>query len=144
LQWTKDAAYDFDIIKVGSDIYFKCGGGSSDFLGGVYKVTSTTTVTNLFEEGGLLHTPTSIAADASGNIIASIVNGTYVTNFQLGVFIYEGSVWKKVNDTFSEVSITGYSSGVQTINNDIHFVYGLKSSENDAGATILKAKKYSK
>jgi hypothetical protein len=143
LQWTKDAAYDFDIIKVGSNIYFKCGGGSSDFLGGVYKVTSTTTVTNLFEEGGFLHTPTSITADASGNIIASIVNGTYVTNFQLGVFVYEGSVWKKINDNYSEVSIIG-SSGVHAINNDIHFVYGLKSSENDAGATILKAKKYSK
>ncbi len=144
LQWTQDAASDFDVIKAGSSLYFKCSGQSSEHLGGVYRVTSTTTVTNLFEVGGLLHTPTSITADASGNIIASIVNGTYVTNFQLGVFVYEGSVWKKVNDNFSEVSITGQSSGVQTINNDIHFVYGLKSSENDAGATILKAKKYSK
>jgi len=144
LQWTQDAATDFDVIKAGSNLYFKCAGLSSDFLGGVYKVTSSTTVSNLFEEGALLHTPTSITANASGNIIASIVNGTYVTNFQLGVFIYDGSVWKQANDNYSEVSIIGYSNGVQAINNDIHFVYGLKSSENESGVTILKAKKYSK
>jgi hypothetical protein len=71
--------------------------------------------------------------------------GASASDFQLGVYIYEGSVWKKVNDNFSDVSFHGNSSGVQTINNDIHFVYGLKSSEDGLGyATILKAKKYSK
>jgi hypothetical protein len=145
LQWTKDAASDFDVIKAGSNLYFKCLGQSVDFLGGVYKVTSATTVTNLFAEGNLMHTPMSITADASGNIIASVINGSTALNFQLGVYIYEGSAWKKVTDDYSEVSISGKAAGIQAIGNDIHFVYGLKSSKNGVGdATILKAKKYSK
>jgi len=37
------------------------------------------------------------------------------------------------------------SSGVQTINDDIYFIYGLKSSENMMNVpTVLKARKYSK
>jgi len=144
LQWTETSAVEFDVIKAGSDLYFKCGGLSSDFLGGIFKVTSTTTVTSL-EKNELKIIPEAITSDAAGNIIATIMTaGATASDFQIGVYIYDGSVWKKVNDDFSEVSIHGNSSGVQTINNDIHFVYGLKSSENSSSnATILKAEKYS-
>jgi hypothetical protein len=145
LQWTKDGADNFDVVKAGSSLYFKCDGAGSGFSGGIFKVTSTSAVTSL-EGADLKIIPEAITSDASGNIIATIITaGKTAADFQLGVYIYVGSAWKKVNDDFSETSFKWSSSGVQAINNDIHFVYGLKSSENGAGySTVLKAKKYSK
>jgi hypothetical protein len=144
LQWTfVNGGSDFEVVKTGSSLYFKCESGS-DGLGGIYKVTSTTTVSNLFEGFSLLITPISITSDASGNIIITVISGTSVANFQLGVYVYEGSQWKKVKDDFSQVSLFGNSNAVQAINNDIHFVYGLKSSESGMGLTTFQAKKYSK
>ena len=58
--------------------------------------------------------------------------------------MYDGTSWKKVNDDFSETSFRGHTSAVQASGNDIHFIYGLKSSEVYLMPTVMKAKKYTK
>ncbi|NLD50165.1 MAG: hypothetical protein GX660_23765 [Clostridiaceae bacterium] len=143
LEWSKDNAMDFDIVLLNGTLYFIEGYG----MGSVCKVESSSNATNLYESVGTLYgSPKSITTDASGNIIIScIATAQNVDDISLAVLVYDGTSWKKVNDDFSETSYHGNTSAVQASGNDIHFVYGLKSSENEWNMpTILKAKKYSK
>lgn len=143
LSWSKDNATDFDVVRLDGSLYFIEGYEK----GGVYKVESSNNVTNLYENvGTLYYSPKSITTDASGNIIIScIVPAQNPTDISLAVLVYDGTSWKRVNDNFSETSYHGNTNAIQAIGSDIHFVYGLKSSENEWNIpTVLKAKKYSK
>jgi len=143
LEWSKDNATGFEIVKAGSTLYFIDGYGK----GGVYKVESNGNASSLFDDAGSLYgSPESITVDASGNIVIScLAIAQNPEDMNLAVLIYDGSSWKKINDDFSETSFQGKTSAVQSINDNVHFVYGLKSSENDWNRpTILKAKRYVK
>ena len=144
LEWSKDNAANFDIVRLNNSLYFIDKGVGTE-LGGVYKVESSNSATNFFEKVGKYALPQSITTDASGNIIISAIElDQNVDNWCLAVLVYDGTSWKKVNDDFSETSFRGHTSAVQAIDNDIHFIYGLKSSEVYLMPTILKAKKYTK
>lgn len=142
-EWSKDASQNFDLIKVGNALYFKYDISGAE--GNVCKVTSNTSATNLVDGVNGLFSPKSITSDASGNIIISCITGTSLNDIHQEVWVYESSDWKTINDDYSGTSFRKNSSSVQALNNDIHFVYGLKSSEDALYyPTILKAKKYSK
>lgn len=140
---SKDATQNFELIKVGNALYFKYDISGAE--GNVCKVTSTTSATNLVDGVNGLFSPKSITSDASGNIIISCITGTSLNDIHQEVWVYESSEWKTINDDYSGTSFRKNCSSVQALNNDIHFVYGLKSSEDALYyPTILKAKKYSK
>ena len=143
LEWSKDNAMGFDVVRLNGSLYFIEGWGK----GSVCKVESLNSVTDIFENVGTFYgIPQSITVDASGNIIISCMKtDPDLSNWCLAVLVYDGTSWKKVNDDFSETSINGQTSAVQASGNVIHFIYGLKSSENDWNIPeILKARKYSK
>lgn len=143
LNGPKDASQNFDLIKVGNALYFKYDISGAE--GNVCKVTSNTSETNLVDGVNGLFSPKSITSDASGNIIISCITGTSLNDIHQEVWVYESSEWKTINDDYSGTSFRKNSSSVQALNNDIHFVYGLRSSEDALYyPTILKAKKYSK
>jgi hypothetical protein len=143
LEWSKDNAMGFDVVRLNGSLYFIQEWGK----GSVCKVESLNSVTDIFENVGTFYgIPQSITVDASGNIIISCMKtDPDLSNWCLAVLVYDGTSWKKVNDDFSETSINGQTSAVQASGNVIHFIYGLKSSENDWNIPeILKARKYSK
>ncbi len=143
LEWSKENADNFDLIKANGSLYFKYD--IMNVTGDVCKVVSTTNVEGLVEEIQGMLAPQSITADASGNIIISVITGTSAYDIHQEVYVYENSTWKKIEDDYSDTSIRGMLSSVQAINNDIHFVYGVEASEDVWNIpTILKAKKYNK
>ncbi|HDR50240.1 MAG TPA: fibronectin type III domain-containing protein [Mariniphaga anaerophila] len=142
-EWTKESAIIHDIVKSAGSLYFIDGHGK----GGVYKVESANSATDLFENvGNLYGSPGSITTDASGNLIIScLATAQDPANMHMVLLVYDGSSWKKIDDNLSETSYHGKTDGVQAIDDNVYFVYGLKSSENALNIpTILKAKKYSK
>lgn len=143
LEWSKDNADNFDLIKSNGSLYFKYE--IMGVKGDICKVVSTTNVDGLMEETQGMLAPQSITVDASGNIIISVITGTTIEDMHMELLVYENSTWKKIEDDYSDTSFRRMSSSIQAINDDIHFVYGVKASEDVWNVpTILKAKKYSK
>ena len=144
LKWERsDLPSGFDLVKSGGNLYFKYQ--TFDAKGNICKVTSSTNVQELYDGSSDFFDPISVTTDDSGNIIIDCITGTSADNFHQEVMIYNGSGWQIVKDDFTETSFHGNAGGVQSSGNDIHFVYGLKSSENlTQFPTILQAKKYSK
>jgi hypothetical protein len=70
--------------------------------------------------------PEFFTSDASGNIVISCKTGITVDILYQEVLVYNGSSRKKAEDDCSETSFHE-NPVVQCINNNIHFVYGLKS-----------------
>ena len=144
-QWTHEHSGDFDVIKAGSDLYFLSEGFSGSYFGGVYKITSSTTADNLVEDELWFYDIYGFSADSDNNIVIAAMKWESMEVAYPTLYIYNGTSWLEIDDDNSEGLDKDYSTSVINVGNDIHYVYGLKSSTDEFNyPTILNAKKYSK
>lgn len=144
-QWTHEHSGDFDVIKAGSDLYFLSEGFSGTYSGGVYKITSSTTADNLVEDEIWFIDIYGLSADSDNNIVIAAMKGESIEVAYPTLYIYNGTSWLEIDDDNSEGLDKDYSTSVINVGNDIHFIYGLKSSTDEFDyPTVLNAKKYIK
>ena len=144
LTWTKDNIADIDIAKNGSDIYFISGSSNSIYRGGVYKITSATTVDEIISNSSeeWFQFPLSIAIDSEDHVVVASLYFESATSFYPFINVYNGTDWNTVSGDFSD-GIDPVS--ISTNGTDIYYIYGDASSENASGdPTIVKSKKLSK
>ncbi len=151
LQWGEEWLADIELVHTGSQLYFSSGSASTSFDGGVYRITSSTTVENLIPEEH--ETWFSLGAfdltiDSDGNLIVASMKYEYADESQTTLInyphlnLYDGSQWKALSGDFTDGILPVTVSAIGT---DIYYVYGEKASENAANdATVLKAKKLTK
>jgi hypothetical protein len=151
LQWEEEWLWDIELAHTGSALYFSSGSASTGFDGGVYHVTSGTTVENLIpEEHETWFTLGAIdlTVDSDGNLIVASMKYEYADAAQTELIdyphlnLYDGSEWKTVSGDFSDGirPVTVSANGT-----DLYYVYGDKATETALhDATVLKARKFSK
>lgn len=151
LQWEQEWLADIELAYTGSQLYFSSGSASTDFDGGVYRVTSGTTVENLIpeeHEAWFTLGAFDLTADSEGNLIVASMKFEYADASQTSLInyphlnLYDGSEWKTLSGDFTDGILPVTVSAIGT---DIHYVYGEKATENEAQyATVLKGRKLSK
>lgn len=151
LQWEQEWLADIELAHTGSELFFSSGSASAGFDGGVYRVTSGTTVENLIPEGHetwFTLGAFDLTADSDGNLVVASMKWEYTDASQTELInyphlnLYNGSEWKTVSGDFTDgiLPVTVSASGT-----DIIYVFGDKSTETELhDATVLKAKKLSK
>jgi hypothetical protein len=147
LSWSNDNVLAIDLAASGNDLYFTTETNNSGYLGGVYKVTSTSTTeeiilgSNTSEDS--FKFPESITIDTDGNLIVVSFNyNTSTASFYPNLKLYDGTDWKTISGDFSDGIDPAIVSAVGT---DLIYVYGDGVSENGAGdPTIIKSKKMTK
>jgi hypothetical protein len=144
LSWTKENIANIDIAMASSGLYFISGSSNSVYRGGVYKITSATTVEEIISNSSeeWFQFPLSLAIDAEDNLIVSSMNFQSAESFYPFINVFDGNDWKTISGDFSDgmdpVSLS-------TPGTDIIYVYGEASSENGIGdPTVLRSKKFSK
>ncbi|MCK4579604.1 MAG: hypothetical protein KAU50_12500 [Candidatus Marinimicrobia bacterium] len=144
-QWSHEYSGDYDLIKAGSELYFLSEAFSGTYFGGVYKITSSTTAVNLLEGESWFFDIYGFCADSDNNIIIAAMKWESMEVAYPTLYIYDGTSWSEIDDDNSDGMDHDYSTSVITVGNDLHFIYGLRSSANTYDyPTILEAKKYSK
>ena len=151
LQWGQEWLADIELAHTGSKLYFSSGSASTSFDGGVYQVTSSTSVQNLIpEEHETWFTlgAFDLTADSEGNLIVASMKYEYADESQTTLInyphlnLYDGSQWKTLSGDFTDgiLPVT-----VSTIGTDVYYVYGEQVSQNASNdATVLKAKQMTK
>lgn len=80
LEWTQENLWYIQLAKNGGDLYFSAKtSGTSDYNGGVYRVTGSTTVENLIPDGAadswFIQGAYTMSVDTDGNLIVSSTKG---------------------------------------------------------------------
>lgn len=151
LQWGQEWLSDIELAHTGSNLYFSSGSASSDFDGGVYRVTSSTSVENLIpeeHESWFTLGAFDLTIDSEGNIIVASMKYEYADESHTSLInyphlnLYDGSEWKTLSGDFTDGTLP---VTVIAIGTDVSYVYGEKASETAShDATVLKAKKLTK
>ncbi len=145
LTWTKDNIYNIKIAKSSSALYFISDTRNSIYLGGVYKVTSTSTAEEIISNSTAewFQFPLSIAIDSEENLIVASMKYNESTNsFYPFLNLYNGMEWKTISGAFSD-GIDPVS--ISAIGTDIIYNYGDAFNVNTIGdPQILKSKKFTK
>jgi hypothetical protein len=144
LEWTQEWLTAIQLDKNGSELYFSSNTRSTTFDGGVYYVTSTSSVENLIPEDaewfqlGVF----SFTIDSEGNVIVSSMKAESAEVHYPYINIFDGTEWKTISDDFSDGT---EPTGLESIGTDIYYIYGDEASEGQwVDPTILKSKKYTK
>ncbi len=144
LQWTADNIMDIKIAGDGTNLYFISGSQKpAEFAGGVYRVTSTTTVEALISgSDDWFMWPEAITVDSEGNVFVmttGIISATEPTYTFMSR--YDGSKWKKLSGDFSN----SYTPVVlHAIGTDIYDVYGTRINLTSwSDSKVLKMDKFS-
>jgi len=151
LEWTQENLWHIQLAKNGGDLYFSSRtSGTSDYDGGVYRVTGSTSVENLIPEDAadtwFVHGAFTMSVDTDGNLIVSSNKGEKVSETQVITYPYliqyDGSQWKTVSGDFTD----GYEPiAVSTTGSDIFYFYGRDDGQNGSfQTTVLKTKKLTK
>ena len=151
LEWTQENLWHIQLAKNGDDLYFSSRtSGTSDYDGGVYRVTGSTSVENLIPEDAadtwFVHGAFTMSVDTDGNLIVSSKKGEKVSETQVITYPYliqyDGSQWKTVSGDFTD----GYEPiAVSTTGSDIFYFYGRDDGQNGSfQTTVLKTKKLTK
>lgn len=145
LSWTKDNIGNIDIAKGSNDLYFIAGTTNSSYLGGLYKITSSTSAEEVISNSteDWFQFPLSLTIDSGENlIVASMKYNESTTSFYPFLNLYDGADWETISGDFSDGMDPASISAMGT---DIIYVYGDAASENSLGdPTKLKSKKMSK
>jgi len=147
LSWSNDNVFSIDLAASGNDLYFTTETNNSGYLGGVYRVTSTSTTeeiilgSNTGEDS--FRFPESITIDTDGNlIVVSFKYNTSTASFYPHLKLYDGTDWKTISGDFSDGIDPAIVSAIGT---DLIYVYGEGVSENASGEpTIIKSKRMTK
>ncbi len=124
LQWTADNIMNIKIAGNGSDLYFISDSQQpAEYVGGVYHVTSSSSVENLISgSDDWFMGPVTIAVDDDQNVfimstgIISMSDPTYTF-----MSVYDGSKWNKLAGDFSD----SYEPvAIHAVGTDIYDVYG--------------------
>ncbi len=151
LEWTQENLWYIQLAKNGGDLYFSAKtSGTSDYNGGVYRVTGSTTVENLIPDGAadswFIQGAYTMSVDTDGNLIVSSTKGEKISETEVIIFpylvLYDGSQWNTVSGDFTD----GRDPiGVSTTGTDIFYFYGEKATQNSSQqSTVLKTKKLTK
>lgn len=150
LEWTQEDLSDIHLAKNGSDLYFSVKNFNNSYDGGIYRVTSTTSVENLIPDGAadswFIQGAFSMSVDADENLIAASIKGEKISETEVtldpNLVLYDGSQWNTVSGDFTD----GRDPiGISTIGNEIFYFYGEKATQNSSSqSTVLKAKKMTK
>lgn len=144
LEWNQEWLGGIELVKNGSDLYFSSNTRSSSYNGGVYHVTSTTTVENLIpnESDWFTSGAFALSIDSDGNLIVASMQMESAELIYPYLNIYDGTEWKTITGEFSD-GMTPVS--ISTIGTDIYYTYGDASTENASGdPTAIKSKKFTK
>ncbi|MCD4833247.1 MAG: hypothetical protein K8R31_05590 [Bacteroidales bacterium] len=144
LEWTADYIDDLKIAKGSSNLYFISRSQSpASFRGGVYKVTSTTSVEELISENDYwFSSPYDITVDTDGNVIITSIKIESATLSYPNLSLYDGSNWNTISGDFSDgiEPISVHADGT-----DIYYVYGDKNNVTTWGDTkSIKSAKFTK
>jgi len=151
LEWTQEWLSNIELAKNGGDLYISTSTNSqSDYDGGVYRVTGTTSVENLIPDDAadswFLLGAYTMSVDSDGNLIVSSIKGEKVSETEVILYphliLYDGSQWNTVSGDFTE----GFAPiGVSTTGRDIFYFYGEEATLNSSHqSTVLKTKKLTK
>ncbi|MDP8217447.1 MAG: hypothetical protein P9M03_01845 [Candidatus Theseobacter exili] len=151
LEWTQEYMSNIQLAKNGGDLYFSTSTASmSDYDGGVYRVSGSTSVENLIPDGAadswFLQGAFTMSVDSDGNLIVSSIKGEKISDTEVILYphliLYDGSQWNTVSGDFTD----GRDPiGVSTTGTDIFYFYGEKATQNSSQqSTVLKAKKLTK
>ncbi len=144
LAWTADYIMNIQVAQGSGILYFTSSTQwLAQYRGGVYKVTSTSTVETLADgNDDWFYTPYAIAVDSDGNVIICSEKIESQSAIYPALFLYDGNNWKSVSGDFSD----GDSPvAVRTIGTDIYYAYGDASNQtalNDPKA--LKSARFTK
>jgi len=144
LAWTADNIMKIQIAQGSGILYFKSSTQSAgQYRGGVYKVTSTSTVETLADDNDdWFYTPSAITVDSDGNVIICSEKIESQSVFYPALFLYDGSNWKSISGDFSDGDTP---LAIRTIGPDIYYVYGDASNQSAMNyPTILKSAKFTK
>ena len=151
LEWTQEWLSSIELAKNGSNLYFSTSTlSTAEYAGGVYKITSSTSVENLIPEGAdeswFLQGAFTMAIDADGNLISCSIKAELVSDSEVllypNLILYDGSQWNTVSGDYTD----GRDPiGISTVGNEIYYFYGEKATQNASNqSTVLKAKKLNK
>lgn len=143
LEWYQEWLGNIELAKNSSELYFNSGTLSTAYKGGVYKVTSSSTVENLIpDDAEWFFDSFAMAIDSDGNIIVSTEKVESAESHYPALYLFDGTDWNTISGDFSNCL---RPVGIESIGTDIYFIYGDASSQNAAGQpTVLQSKKYSK
>ncbi len=144
LTWTADYIDDIHIARGNGKLYFMSSTQSfANYGGGIYEVTSPTTVETLADkEDDWFYTPMAITVDSEGNVIIASDKLESQTVHYPALSIWNGTSWKAVSGIFSDgmEPVALITSGTE-----IYYVYGDITSENATlDPTKLLSAKFSK
>ncbi len=145
LDWTADYLMDIRLGGNGSNpLYFISNSQDwNEWPGGVFKITSTTTVESLVPDGSTWFLePQALTVDQDGNLF--IVSTTFESAQKIypSIYRYDGSNWAVLSGDFSGGS---RPAAVQALDRDIYFLYGDAGNlANDNQPKTLKAAKFVK
>ncbi|PLX10786.1 MAG: hypothetical protein C0597_16200 [Marinilabiliales bacterium] len=144
LEWTAEYITNLKIAKSSSDLYFISRSESlGSYKGGVYKVTSSTTVEELINENNTwFYTPYDITIDSDGNVIISSIKYESETLIYPSLSLYNGATWSTISGDFSEgiKPVSVHADGTS-----IYYIYGDKTNVTSWGDTkSLKSVKFTK
>ncbi len=124
LDWTADYLMDVHVGGNGNGpVYIISNSSDWDaWTGGVFKITSATTVESLVPDGNQwLLEPTALTVDADNHLF--IVSTKFVSLQEIYPFVsrYDGDQWKAVSGDFSGGT---YPAAVGAMGTDIYYLYG--------------------
>jgi len=144
LNWTREYIGSVELAQNGGDLYFIAKSNRlASYPGGVYKVSSTSSVENLIPEGSeWFIDPMGITIDSEGNVAIASIKYESSDNIYPYINIYDGSSWKTISDDFTNGTDPVTMSAINT---NIYYMYGDASSEDsNHNPTAIGSKKYSK
>jgi hypothetical protein len=132
LQWTHVNAGNIKIAKSSAALYFMIGESGSGYLGGIYKVSGTSSadelVSNTTHEW--FYSPYDLTVDTDGNLIVASTKYESQTLIYPILSVYDGSAWMNISGDFSN-GIDPVT--VHAIGTDLYYLYGDATTEDALG-----------
>jgi len=123
LSWTQSNIIFTQLASTGSKLYLMVGANGTIYRGGIYEVTSGTSVnaliTNDLEDW--FQFPLALVSDSDGNLVVSSMNIESAEVIHPFLSLYDGTEWKSISGDFSD----GIDPvGLQTSGTTIYYLYG--------------------
>jgi hypothetical protein len=144
LEWTTDNVLEFKMAKGSGDIYILTRSQTiAEYKGGIYKVTSTSTVEALVsEEDDWFIDPLSITVDSDGDVIITSTIIESQTLIYPALSVYDGSSWGLISGDFTDGDTP---LQVKAQGTTIYYVYGDRNNQTTWNTPkALKSLKFTK